>query len=141
MLMSIVIYWTILFQVDFLAFNPLSHGIFFISVLKWEMQMCPPHFLLSTYKCNKFETLLSSINLFFVFFFWKLGQSCKFWNFSKICRIKHTECDFKPNPAGTRRLQDILRLSWNCLVSIRHFQDIYKTSSCRWHAIDISKIS
>ena len=35
------------------------------------------------------------------------------------------------HPAGTRHLPDILRLSWNCLVSIRHFQDIYKTSSCR----------
>ena len=44
-------------------------------------------------------------------------------------------------PAGTRHLQDILRLSWNCLVSIRHFQDIYKTSSCRLLARDISKIS
>ena len=37
---------------------------------------------------------------------------------------------------GTRRLQDLLGLSWNCLVSIRHFQDIYKTSSCRWLAIE-----
>ena len=34
------------------------------------------------------------------------------------------------NPAGTRHLQDILGLSLNCLVLIRHFQDIYKTSSC-----------
>ena len=45
------------------------------------------------------------------------------------------------HPAGTRHLQDILRVSWNCLVSIRHFQDIYKTSSCRWLVIDISKMS
>ena len=37
--------------------------------------------------------------------------------------------------------QDIYKTSWNCLVSITHFQDIYKTSSCRWLAIDISKIS
>ena len=33
--------------------------------------------------------------------------------------------------AGTRHFQDILGLSWNFLVSIRQFRDIYKTSSCR----------
>ena len=43
--------------------------------------------------------------------------------------------------AGTRHLQDMLGLFCNCLISIRHSQDIYKTSSCRWLAIDISKIS
>ena len=55
--------------------------------------------------------------------------------------LKYCTNEVAPIPAGTRHLQDILELSWNCLVSIRHFQDIYKPSSCIWLAVDISKIS
>ena len=55
------------------------------------------------------------------------GQCIKFARVTTVSQVF---------PVGTRRLQDLLGLSWNCVVSIRHFQDIYKTSSCRWLAIE-----
>ena len=42
-----------------------------------------------------------------------------------------TDAHSLKNALLRRHAQDILGLSWNCLVSIRHSSDIFNTTSCR----------